>query len=413
MANGNSTKHTPAKGWTKRELLSRPVQHLDITKFDARPIIHAYRDMAYSARTLAQASDIYSMMLADTGCGVILCLAGSMISAGLKKAVITLVENNMVDAIVSTGANIVDQDFFEGLGFKHYIAPGSPEAPPVDDPTLRDLMIDRIYDTYINEDDLRDCDDTTKKVFDQFIKDHGPGAFSSRALIDAMGAYLHKHHPKGESVVLTAYRKRVPIFCPAFSDCSAGFGIVLHQVEMMEQGKSRDQMLAFDSGADFRELTEIKFACPDTGLLMMGGGVPKNFAQDIVVAAELLVEKRGGKARGDIGMHKYAVQMTVADSRDGALSGSTLREACSWGKVDVVHEQMVFGEYSALFPLLASDAYHRGQWKKRKGFKFADLFEDEAKSRGIAANASKTAKSGGGAMSEAKPGGKVKKTGVR
>ncbi|MFO0375621.1 MAG: deoxyhypusine synthase family protein, partial [bacterium] len=121
--------------------------------------------------------------------------------------------------------------------------------------------------------------------------------------------------------------------------------------------------------------TDIKLACKDTGLLMMGGGVPKNFAQDIVVAAELLNERKGGKARGDIGMHKYAVQITVADSRDGALSGSTLREACSWGKVDVVHEQMVFGEISSLLPILASDAYHRGAWRKRKGFKFADLFE--------------------------------------
>ncbi|HEX2836613.1 MAG TPA: deoxyhypusine synthase [Phycisphaerales bacterium] len=367
--------------WTKKELLSRPVKHVDITSFDARPVIDAYRDMAYTSRTLAKASDIYSMMLADTDCAVILCLAGSMISAGLKKSIITMLENNMVDAIVSTGANIVDQDFFEGLGFKHYIAPGSPEAPPVDDPTLRDMMIDRIYDTYIDEDELRACDDATKKVFDQFIKDNGPGAYSSRELIDAMGAYLAKHHPKGESLVLTAHRKRVPIFCPAFSDCSAGFGIVMHQVDMIEQGKSRQQMLAFDSGADFRELTEIKFANPDTGLLMMGGGVPKNFAQDIVVAAELLVEKRGGKARGDVGMHKYAIQFSVADSRDGALSGSTLREACSWGKVDVVHEQMVFGEYSALFPLLASDAYHRRQWKNRKARKFADLFEKAASER--------------------------------
>jgi deoxyhypusine synthase len=287
----------------------------------------------------------------------------------------------MIDAIVSTGANIVDQDFFEGLGFKHYIAPGSPEAPPVDDPTLRDMMIDRIYDTYINEDDLRACDDATKKVFDEFAKTHGPGAYSSRELVDAMGAYLHKNYPKAESLVLTAYRKRVPIFIPAFSDCSAGFGIVMHQVEQMEAGKGRHEMLAFDSGADFRELTEIKFATKDTGLLMMGGGVPKNFAQDIVVAAELLVEKRGGKARGDVGMHKYAIQFTVADSRDGALSGSTLREACSWGKVDVVHEQMVFGEYSALFPLLASDAYHRKAWKARKARKFADMFEQEAAER--------------------------------
>lgn len=354
--------------WTKKELLSRPIEHIDISSFDARTVIDSYRDMAYSARTLANAADIYSMMLKDKECAVIVTLAGSLISAGLKDALITMVDSNMIDAIVSTGANIVDQDFFEGLGFKHYIAPGSPEAPPVDDMTLRNMMIDRIYDTYIDEDDLRACDDATKQIFDQFE----PGAYSSREFIEAMGAYLLKNHPKNGSIVKTCYQKRVPIFCPAFSDCSAGFGIVLQQTEAIESGRG---LVAIDSGKDFRELTDIKLACKDTGLLMLGGGVPKNFAQDIVVAAELLSERKGGKARGDIGMHKYAIQMTVADSRDGALSGSTLREACSWGKVDVVHEQMVFGELSALFPILASDALHRGAWKGRKGFKFADLFE--------------------------------------
>lgn len=355
--------------WTKKDLLSKPIQHIDITGFDARPVINGYRKMAYSSRTLANAADIYSMMLKDKECAVILTLAGSLISAGLKKAIITLIENNMIDAIVSTGANIVDQDFFEGLGFKHYIAPGSPEAPPVDDMTLRNLMIDRIYDTYINEDDLRDCDARTYEIFNAFE----PGAYSSREFIEAMGAYLANNPKlaKNESIVKTCYQKRVPIFVPAFSDCSAGFGIVLQQTEAIEEGRGQ---VAFDSGKDFRELTDIKLACKDTGLLMLGGGVPKNFAQDIVVAAELLNERKGGKARGDIGMHKYAIQMTVADSRDGALSGSTLREACSWGKVDVVHEQMVFGELSALFPILASDAYHRGSWKSRKGFKFADLY---------------------------------------
>src|SRR4029077_17977295 len=215
------------------------------------------------------------------------------------------------------------------------------------------------------------CDDTTKKVFDAFE----PGAYSSREFIEAMGAYLAANHAKNESIVKTCYQKRVPIFCPAFSDCSAGFGIVLHQVEAIEEGRGQGEMVAFDSGADFRELTDIKLASKDTGLVMLGGGVPKNFAQDIVVAAELLNERKGGKARGDIGMHKYAIQMTVADSRDGALSGSTLREACSWGMVYVVHEQIVFGELTALFPLLASDAYHRKAWKSRKGFKFTELFE--------------------------------------
>ena len=365
-----------ARKWTKEELLANPVEHLDPAAFDARPVIDSYRKMAYSARTLASAADIYSQMLADTGCAVVLTLAGSLISAGLKKTIITLVDNNMVDAIVTTGANIVDQDFFEGLGFRHYIAPGSPENPPVDDPTLRDLMIDRIYDTYIDEEDLRACDDTTKKIFDEV----DPGAYSSRELLERMGAYLAANHPDNESITLACHRKGVPIFSPAFSDCSAGFGIVLHQVERTERGEG---MVAFDSGKDFRELTEIKLRCADTGLLMLGGGVPKNFAQDIVVAAELLDERRmikgaTGQARGGVSMHRYAIQMTVADSRDGALSGSTLREACSWGKVDVVHEQMVFGELSALLPLLASDAYHRGAWKQRPERRFSEIFSAAA-----------------------------------
>ncbi|QKK09957.1 MAG: deoxyhypusine synthase [Planctomycetota bacterium] len=363
----------PTTQWTKGELLANPIKHIDITKFDARPVVTSYREMAYTARTLARASDIYSQMLADKDCAVILTLAGSLVSAGLKKALMTLVEHNMVDAIVSTGANIVDQDFFEGLGFKHYMAPGSPEAPPVDDTTLRNLMIDRIYDTYIDEDELRECDDTTQKIFDALPA----GAYSSRELIEAMGKYLADNHPDAESLVATCHRKGVPIFCPAFSDCSAGFGLVLHRVERAEQGK---EPITVDSGKDFHEVTQIKLAHPESGLLMLGGGVPKNFAQDIVVAAELLDDRAGGKARGNVAMHKYAIQMTVADSRDGALSGSTLREACSWGKVDVVHEQMVYGEIASLFPILASDAYHRGEWKQRHEHRFSDMLNKQAAS---------------------------------
>jgi len=346
--------------YTKDQLLSRTVEHVDIASFDARPLIDAYAQTAFQARNLARASDIYSRMLADRDCAVILTLAGSLISAGMKKAIVTLIENNMVDAIVSTGANIVDQDFFEGLGFRHYIAPGSPEAPPVDDTTLRDLAIDRIYDTYINEDELRECDDVVGRIADSLEA----RPYSSREILDQMGAYLDKNHPDVEGIVLACHRRRVPIFVPAFSDCSAGFGFVMHQTKARQSGAD---MCSIDSAADFRELTEIKLKNPSTGLLMLGGGVPKNFAQDIVVAAELLGH--------DAPMHRYAIQFTVADSRDGALSGSTLREACSWGKVDVVDEQMVFGEATSLFPLLASDAYHRKAWKDRPSRRFADLFE--------------------------------------
>ena len=206
------------------------------------------------------------------------------------------------------------------------------------------------------------------------------GAYSSRQIIERMGAHLDEHHPQVESITLACYRKRVPIFVPAFSDCSAGFGVVLHRADRLDRGETP---VAFEAGLDFDELTRVKLMCGQTGLLMLGGGVPKNFAQDVVVAAELLDERAGGAARGGVAMHKYAVQFTVADSRDGALSGSTLREACSWGKVDVVDEQMVFGEISSLFPLLVSDVYHRRSWEGRADRRLGEAL-DEARSAATA-----------------------------
>ena len=116
--------------------------------------------------------------------------------------------------------------------------------------------------------------------------------------------------------------------------------------------------MTMNSIREFRELTEIKIRSKGSGLFMIGGGVPKNFIQDTVICAELL-----GK---NVDMHKYAVQITVADSRDGACSSSTLKEASSWGKVDVTKEQMVFAEATSVLPLIASDAYHNAEWRNRE-----------------------------------------------
>ncbi len=258
----------------------------------------------------------------------------------------------MVDAVVSTGANIVDQDFFEALGFRHY--KGSPLA---DDNALRELAIDRIYDTYIDEDELRVCDMTIAEIAGTLPA----RAMSSREFIRAMGAWIDAKGLKADkSIVHAAYKKGVPVFCPAFSDCSAGFGLVHHQWH-------NERHLTIDSVADFRELTRIKLEVGETGILMVGGGVPKNFTQDVVVATDILGEETP--------MHRYAVQITVADERDGALSGSTLREASSWGKVETTFEQMVFAEATLALPLLVSDAYHRGAWKGRSERRLGDLFD--------------------------------------
>jgi deoxyhypusine synthase len=336
----------------KKDLLNKPVQHIDITAFDATPIIAAMRSMSFTARDLAVAADIYDRMLTDKQCAVILTIAGSTSAAGCIQIYVEMVKNNMVDAIVATGAAIVDMDFFEALGFRHY--QGSPYA---DDRSLRKLYIDRIYDTFIDEEELQICDRTVKEIADALP----PRVYSSREFIQEMGRYLTAHARKKDSLVQAAYENGVPIFCPAFSDSSAGFGLVLHQAQHPRQHVS------IDSVKDFRELTMIKIKARSTGLLIIGGGVPKNFAQDTVICAELL-----GK---NVPMHKYAVQITVADMRDGACSGSTLREASSWGKVDTIFEQMVYAEATSVLPLMASYAYHRGNWKKRKTRRFAGLFE--------------------------------------
>ncbi len=330
---------------TKQDYLKELVKHIDIKEHNVVKLVDSMEAMAFSARDLNRASKIYDMMLKDKECAIILTLSGSLFSAGLKKVVFDLVNNNMVDAIVSTGAIMVDQDFFEALGFKHYIG-----SPFVDDNEMRDLHIDRIYDTFIDEDELRICDDTTAKIFDSLE----PRPYSSRELLWHFGKYLEDNGgPKvDDSVVYTAYKKNVPIFVPAFSDCSAGFGIVMHQV------KNPDKHVSIDSGKDFLELTQIKLKNKETGIFMIGGGVPKNFTQDIVVAADLLQE--------DAPMHKYAIQITVADVRDGALSSSTLKEASSWGKVETTFEQMVYSEATLAMPLVAGYAYHKGSWKERK-----------------------------------------------
>jgi deoxyhypusine synthase len=347
---------------TKKELLSTPIQHIDIKQLNVVPLVEAMQHMAYSSRDLARAASIYERMLRDQDCGVILCLAGSLISAGLKQIFVDLIRNNMVDAVVSTGANIVDQDFFEALGFKHWIADDLYKQG-TEDATLRELMIDRIYDTLIDEEELRICDETTQAIADGLA----PRPYSSREFIREMGAYLAregKTPEKGgvDSIVLAAYQKEVPIFVPAFSDCSAGFGLVAHQ-----HGRGDKPKVSIDSAKDFYELTQLKIANPTTGLLMIGGGVPKNFAQDIVVAAEILGV--------DAPMHKYAVQITVADVRDGALSSSTLKEASSWGKVDTTFEQMVYSEATLALPLITGHAYQKNAQAGRRERRWSRLLE--------------------------------------
>jgi len=340
------------KDMKKKDLLKELIEHVDIKTFDATAIVDAMRKMSFTARDTARAADILSMMIEDKDCTIMLCIAGSTSAGGCMQVYIDMVRHNMVDAIVATGATIVDMDFFEAIGFRHYKG-----SPFVDDNKLRELYIDRIYDTFIDEEQLQVCDETIKKIADGLEK----RSHSSREFIREMGKYLTRHAKKKDSLVQAAYECDVPIFCPAFSDSSAGFGLVKHQVE------NPDRHVSIDSVKDFRELTEIKIRSNVSGLFMIGGGVSKNFAQDTVVCAEVLGHS--------VDMHKYAVQITVADVRDGACSSSTLKEATSWGKVDTGCEQMVYAEATSVLPLIASYAYHKRGWEQRARRQCARFFE--------------------------------------
>jgi len=367
----------------KKDLLKDVIKHIDIKEINTTDLINAMRDMAFSSRDTATAADIYDRMINDKKCSIILTIAGSTSAAGCMQVYVDMVKSHMIDCVVSTGASIVDMDFFEALGFKHY--KGTPfsdrseerrvgkecrsrffEAlgykhykgtPFIDDTVLRDNYVDRIYDTFIDEEELQHCDHAIETVANGL----DPRPYSSREFIWEMGKWLHNgNSKKKDSLVQVCYENNVPIFCPAFTDSSAGFGLVMHQIHNPEKH------ITIDSIKDFYELTQVKIHAGTTGLFMIGGGTPKNFAQDTVVCAEVLGH--------EVDMHKYAIQITVADVRDGACSSSTLKEAGSWGKVDNKFEQMIYAEATTVVPLIASYLYHKGDWKQREAKNLANIF---------------------------------------
>lgn len=342
---------------TKKKFLKETIEHIDIKKHDTRSLIKDMSKMSFSARDLARASEIYDKMLKEKNCTIFLTIAGSTSAAGCMQIYVDMVKNNMVDAIVVSGATIADMDFFEALGNRHY--KGRIDA---DDTELRNNLVDRIYDTYIDEEELQNTDFTIKEIIDGLPQ----GNYAPWELINEMGKWLvnnPKRAKKKDSLVQAAYENGVPIFCPSIIDSVAGFGIAHHYKS------NPDDHSIIDTTLDFLDSTHVKAESKNSGVLMVGGGVPKNFTQDTVIAAEMF-----GKS---VNMHKYTVQITVADVRDGALSGSTLKEAGSWGKVDKTYEQMVFAEATTVLPLLVSYGYHTKSWENRKKQNWVERLKKE------------------------------------
>lgn len=327
----------------KDKILSQHVRQIDLEKISSiEDLVTAYSGASIQARNLGSCATVWEEMLADPDRPTILLgLAGPLVAAGLRKVIRDIIHYGMVDVIVSTGA-ILYQDVYQAYGYKHYR--GNPNA---DDRLLRDLYIDRIYDTYVDESKFWNLDCAIGRFADT-IK---PGCYSSRQFLTELAKTIEDEN----SILATAHKRGVPVFCPALNDSSIGIGLTEHYHRCVREGK---QGVVIDSIRDNYELTQVVIQSKATSAIYIAGGVPKNFINDSVVMSYIFGRDTGG--------HRYAIQLTTDSPHWGGLSGSTLSEATSWGKVSKkASHAMAFVEPSVSLPLIAGYCMKKGLGRKR------------------------------------------------
>jgi deoxyhypusine synthase len=277
-------------------------------------------------------------------------MSGALIAAGLRKIISDMIKMGLIDVIATTGA-VVYQDFYQAMGYHHFR--GDPNS---DDVLLHEYMIDRIYDTYVDEDKFRETDINIGKIMEGLQ----PRKYSTREFMSQLG---ERCTHDDDSILGTAYKMGVPVYCPAIADSSIGIGLSTAYKRIRETGKSMEEMFHLDTIRDNFEIAQIVHKSPATGAIYLGGGVPKNYINDAIVMADMLY--------GDQDGHEYAFQVTMDRPDWGGLSGSTLGEAQSWGKIDAeATHSMVHIELSVALPLIAGAVMEGRNWEKRRGARF-------------------------------------------
>lgn len=333
----------------KKRLLSKRIQQIDVTKTSSLvDIVDSFKGMSIQARRIGQCAEVYENMLTDKKRPTILLgIAGPLIAGGLRKVFRDMIEYGIVDAVVSTGA-ILYQDFFQAQGYGHY--KGSPDA---DDAYLRDHMVNRIYDTYVDDEKFVELD----TWIGRFCSTLEPREYSSREFLYELGKTIKDPN----SILGTAAKHNVPVFAPALNDSSIGIGITdyYHAMKLMK----KDTMLSINSIRDNYELTQIVVQSKATSAVYVAGGVPKNYINDSVVMSYIFGKITGG--------HTYAFQVTTDVPHWGGLSGSTLDEAKSWGKVNVKAKRaMAFVEPTVSLPMIVGNVLQKGLFKGRRRLRY-------------------------------------------
>jgi len=326
----------------REEFLNTPVTHIKLrSDMTVNQLVQQFKKSgSFGAGRLATACDIYEKMVQDEKCTVFLALAGAMVPAGLRATLADLIRRRLIDALVSTGANMV-HDLIEALGGHHYQGHWF-----VDDYLLYKYHIYRIYDIFVPEEDFVKADESLVKMFDEIALTTGKKTLSTNELMWEIGKRLKDPG----SIVRSAYEAKVPIFLPAMRDSEFAY---IHRVHQIRSNPTKALMV--DAFKEVPELLDITDRSERLGMVVLGGGVPRNSVQH----AALMTGK---------GLD-YAVIITTDRPEPGGLSGSTIEETISWGKVKhEANKAMVIGDAMIAFPIIVASVMERlGPNFRRKG----------------------------------------------
>jgi len=339
----------------KDEYLKDTVRPLDLEKLSSvSDLLRAFNHTSFQSRNLAKCVEVFISMLEDPERPTIfLGLAGAMVPAGMGGVIVTLVRRGMIDVLVSTGANMY-HDLVGALGEPHYI--GSPE---IDDRLLYRHGIDRIYDTFADEAKFRKIDRRIEE-FAEGLAVEGLGEISSRHLFHRLGEFIDQNgigEDKERSVIWNCWRENIPIFVPALNDSSIGLALTQHHVKAADKGL---RALIIDGIKDNKEIFKIKMQSRKTGVIYVGGGVPKNYIQQTAYLQDLFGIPDSG--------HSYGIQITTDRPEWGGLSGCTFREGVSWGKEKSEgHFATCYCDATIALPLIVKAVLERcGDLSRRK-----------------------------------------------
>jgi deoxyhypusine synthase len=331
----------------KSKFLHQPVRPLNLKETKSLlDLVQAFQHTSFQSRNVFKCFDVYQKMLEDPACIIFMGLSGAMIPGGMRRVIHDMIEMKLVDVIVSTGANIF-HDLFESFGYRHYVG-----SEGDDDNALRKHRIVRVYDALMDDHEINQVIHLLSKVPEALEEK----VVSSRRYLEVLGKGLKDEG----SILKTASRCGVPIFVPALSDSSIGIGLTFLHL----QKKAPSERLLIDQIQDSFEIAQLKKMASVTGAIYIGGGVPKNYIQQLGPVSELLFQKESG--------HRYAFQITTDDPKWGGLSGCTFEEAKSWGKIERASSySAIYMDATVALPLLVGAILQKGKvYRKRKRRRF-------------------------------------------